>query len=637
MSSPSLRAAARAFLQRFPPFAQMEGPHLDAFAAMLKLAYFPHGERLCGPDDGVPQALYIIKSGLVEGRRQMQLTPGEVFPVGALSARRPVVNTYSAVGDVFCWSMRPEDFDQMRALSPVFADFCTRRMAALIDLAREAYQAEFARLNAQRTLAGVPLSQVMRSPVVTVPLHQSLADALGLMHERHVGSVVIVDEAGAPAGILTEKDLLARVLLPRLPLETPISQVMTRSMLCLPPETPAGQALLQMAALSQRHIPIVAQGRLLGLVTERDLFSLQGRGVSAINQAIQRAGRLEEFQAVARDIQAWSRVLVGQGLAAGLITGLVSRLNDRLTQRIILHSAQAQGVALDHWCWLALGSEGREEQTIATDQDNALLIEDGFEALKPRLLEMAAQVNETLAACGYPLCKGQMMAREPELCLSRQQWRERFRRWIDSGSPQALLLAKTCFDFRPLFGRADLCETLRQEVVAQAAGQPRFLKQMSDSALMFSPPATWTGGLFNSLLGPEPERIDLKLKGTACFVDAARVLALAHGLLQTGTVARFEALAQGGHADAADCRNWIDAFLFIQQQRLRVQHRALAQAEPESRVGLAWPALSLPAQMSEGNPNEIQVSELSDLERRILKEAFRQARKLQQRLALDYP
>ncbi|MCL4184204.1 MAG: nucleotidyltransferase, partial [Burkholderiaceae bacterium] len=279
--------------------------------------------------------------------------------------------------------------------------------------------------------------------------------------------------------------------------------------------------------------------------------------------------------------------------------------------------ATRRAIVLEHVCWLAMGSEGREEQTIATDQDNGLIIDDDCTLDRQALLDFAREVNEGLDACGYPLCKGGIMAGNPKWCLPLSQWQALFDGWIDRGDPQSLLNANIFFDFRPLAGDSSLAGALRERITRRAAATPRFLKQMSDNALRNGPPVSWTGGLLETLFTREETRIDLKLNGTAPFVDGARVLALAGGVRETGTAERLQALAAAGRLLPDEVRGWVDAFQFLQGLRLRVQHRL--------------------AQASTDDPNTLDVRELSEIDRRILKDAFRQARKLQQRMALDYP
>ena len=209
------------------------------------------------------------------------------------------------------------------------------------------------------------------------------------------------------------------------------------------------------------------------------------------------------------------------------------------------------------------------------------------------------------------------MAGNPKWCLTLSQWKALFEGWIERGDPQSLLNANIFFDFRALAGDPSLALALRDHVAPLAAAVPRFLKQMSDNALRNGPPQSWASGVFETLFGREAVTVDLKMNGTVPFVDAARLLALANDIRATGTVQRFEALAEAAVALPREVRNWIDSFQFLQSLRLRAQH--------SDQAG------------QEGNPNVLDTRTLSTLDRRILKEAFREARLLQQRLALDYP
>ena len=223
-----------------------------------------------------------------------------------------------------------------------------------------------------------------------------------------------------------------------------------------------------------------------------------------------------------------------------------------------------------------------------------------------------------LAQAGFQLCKGDIMARNPQWCTDTDGWATLFADWIERGDPQALLHASIFFDFRGIFGNRALATALREDVVARAQRTPRFLKQMSDNALRNRPPAS---GMLEALLGDAASApVDLKLNGTVPFVDAARIWALAAGVQETGTAERFKRLVEVGRLAAGDVAAWIDAFEFLQLMRLNAQHRRSERGGP-----------------GDGNPNRVDPRELSALDRRILREALRQARKVQQRLELDYP
>jgi CBS domain-containing protein len=204
------------------------------------------------------------------------------------------------------------------------------------------------------------------------------------------------------------------------------------------------------------------------------------------------------------------------------------------------------------------------------------------------------------------------MASNPKWCLSLEEWQDTFADWIHRGDPDSLLNGSIFFDFRALWGREGLAGELRRWLVGEAAGNQRFLHQMAVNALGNRPPL----GVVRDFVVGEAHTLDLKLNGITPFVDAARIYALAGGVTQTSTAQRLRAAAGKLKLPPAEAEAWIDAFYFIQLLRLRRQHEDSAQGREMD--------------------NFLDPDQLNDLDRRILKEAFRQARKLQTRLALDY-
>ena len=255
---------------------------------------------------------------------------------------------------------------------------------------------------------------------------------------------------------------------------------------------------------------------------------------------------------------------------------------------------------------------------LATDQDNALVFsaEGDVQAARGALLEFANEVNLGLQACGFPLCEGGIMARNPRWCLTLEEWRRTFGDWIRNNNPEALLNAAIFFDFRPIAGEAGLAGALRESVLAQTRGNPAFGRAMVHNAARARPPLGLLDGFVADERGEFPGTIDLKAFGSRPFVDAARVLSLAHALPPTGTAARLRAAAIAGALPRDEADACVAAFHFIQDLRLRRQH--LAERVPK------------------GAENRIDPEDLNAVDRRILKAAFRQAALLQERLRLDF-
>ncbi len=621
-ASTTLLSHLRLGLAQAVPFAQMAPAHVEQFISGASEVYFAPGEVVLEPASGPVGALLCIRQGSVTGRHgmadmagQFEYVAGDLFPVGAVVGSRAVTATYTANEDTFCLALPLQRVHQLAAVSPPFADYLNHRVMQYLELSRKAVQASWASQTLAEHSLEARLSSLARKELLACTPDTPLGSALVQMHERHVGSVIVVDAAQAPVGILTRNDILGRVALPQRALDTPIAQVMSAPIHSLDSEHTLQDAALVMSRHGIRHLPVTEQGRVVNVVSERDLFALQRLSLRHVSTQIRAARDASTLQHLAGQIRRFAANLLGQGVQARQLTELISHLNDLLTARLLELTAARRGLDLTKACWLAFGSEGRGEQTVATDQDNGLVFaSDDAPRDRPRWLALAQEVNDALAACGYPLCKGLVMAGNPECCLTGDEWQQRIEHWLEHGAPEDLLKASIYFDLRALAGNAELAAPLRSLLQKAPARLPRFLKQLADNALRHRPPLNWRGALETQDHQGRP-MLDLKLQGTAIFVDAARLYALAHGLPALGTRARLEAAAPLMRVSPQEGQAWVTAFEFLQMQRLQLQVSDTAVAD---------------------NPNLIDVSTLNDIDRRMLKETMRIARRLQQRMQLDY-
>ncbi|MES2976815.1 MAG: DUF294 nucleotidyltransferase-like domain-containing protein [Pseudomonadota bacterium] len=458
-----------------------------------------------------------------------------------------------------------------------------------------------------------PLRELItRTPVACSP-ETPLSDALRQMQEQGVGSMLVVDHEQRPVGIFTEHDLLERVVLAELAISAPIASVMTSPVHVLPCDRTALDAALFMSQYTIRHVPVAdGAGRSIGMLSERDLFALQRLSLTHISATLRSAADQPALVQGARDIRQLAASLLAQGVQSRQLTALISHLNDLLTLRLLEIEAVRHGIELSGLAWIALGSEGRSEQTVSTDQDNGLVLaDDTDDQTRAAILRFAHEVNLGLDLCGYPLCRGGIMAGLPACTLTLSQWQARFEHWIEHGAPKDLLDASIFFDFRTLAGDAALVRKLRDDITQRAKDAPRFIRQLAVNALAHGVPLSWAG----KIVAGGDGTIDLKLQGTAVFVDAARVYSLAHGVEATSTRERLLAVGPLLGVAPAEHEAWVSAFEFLQMLRLRVQ-------------------LSL--QTASDRPNHLRIDTLNEIERRLLRECLRVARSLQQRLALDY-
>lgn len=335
---------------------------------------------------------------------------------------------------------------------------------------------------------------------------------------------------------------------------------------------------------------------------------------AALGAAIDAASGPAALAVLARQARALAIETVEAGMGAEMVTRALSLHNDRIVQRILGWAASRCRMPAADWCWLGLGSEGRLEQTLSTDQDNGLIFaaSDAREAhsLRQHFLPFARTVNDALAECGFPLCAGEVMACNPKWCLSLAEWRDCFGSWIRTPEPEALLNASIFFDLRPIAGALGLAASLREHLTKLACGNEIFLRMMAGNALRVAPPL---GRIKDFVTDAETgDRLDLKKSGARLFVDVARVLSLAEGVAAAGTLERLRGVAASGSLrddEAAAARH---AFIALQNIRLNVQRTT-----PDG-------------------DNRIVPDRLNEFDRRVLLAALRQARTLQTHLKIRF-
>jgi CBS domain-containing protein len=622
-----LVGASTDFLRNFSPFNRMEPEALAFVAERAVLAFHPRGSDILTTEMGVPRHFYIVQRGKVQARQtgatavteyaSLSLGAGECFPIGAISAQRPSTNAYVAVEDSFCFQITDEEFLQLMQMSPVFHLFCTQYIASLLNQSRQQLQTTFSQRAAEQQTMTTPLGQLIKREPVCVGPYTPTRAALEQMNAEHIGCMVVVDDEKHPVGVLTQSDLLPRVILAGFDLERPIGELMTANPHQLAATASAYDAALEMATHGVRHLLVVdAEGRIKGVVSERDLFSLQRISLRQIRAGIENAADVGALKRASKDIRQLALNLIAQGIGAEQLTQFISALNDALTRRVIQLALERHDLVGIDFGWMSFGSEGRHEQTLSTDQDNGIIWRcpemEAAEPIRQRLIAFARDVNAGLAECGFPLCKGNIMASNPELCLTLDEWRSRFGSWIREPVPEALLNASIFFDFRVLYGNERLGDQLRAWLNKIVKGNSAFLRMMAGNALQVAPPL----GRLRDFVVEDDGAIDLKKSGARLFVDVARILALRTGVDSSSTAQRLRQASVKMGVAADEVAAIIDGFHFVQLLRLRAQH---LESEHDGQTD-----------------NRVDPDSLNELDRRILKESFRQARKLQLRLKLDY-
>lgn len=476
-------------------------------------------------------------------------------------------------------------------------------------------------------------SLIRKSPLVCLP-STPLEQVFTAMEREKAGSMLVAESDGSIQGILTRYDLIKRILLPKLPLSTPVSEVMSTGVKTIDADMGVLEAMLMMARHKVRHLPVLHNGFLVGLVSERDLFNFQRSSLRILSVAIDQAERLSDLKVCSDDVMSLARRLLAQGVSATSIARLVSHLNDALTRRVIALVVRDLGPSLGElppWCWMALGSEGREEQTVATDQDNAIIFQGDAQTYRETFLKLAKGINNGLADIGFPLCKGGVMAMNEKWCKSVDEWRELLSSWFASPTPQALLDANIFLDFRGLSGEVRLAEELRAWVFAQVSEHRLFLRSLAQDAIRDEVGKLTRNGVAISMARAlrkrgtaapwlAPSTFEMKRDGTAPVVYFVRVLALAHGIADTSTDARLHGLVAREGMSESESQQMRDAFNVLQRYRLRAQLDA-APAQPSAEAA---------------SPNVLALDALSTHEHESLSLALSALAPLRARIEMDF-
>lgn len=617
------------FLQKFPPFNQMDTAHLAFLVEHCQLRFYAEGDSIIKPSDGPVEHFYIVKQGRVHGERPhsarrgtettFEITAGECFPLAALIGERATRTEHLAAEDTFCLLLSKLAFVKLFAVSNPLRDFALRGVSSLLDQVNQQVQLRAVEtLGAQYSLDTRLGELAMRQPIGCAP-DTPLRDAVRMMHEQHVGSIVVLDPADKPLGIFTLRDL-RRVVADGVDLAQPIDNLMTRNPFHLAPDASAFDAAIAMTERHIAHVCLVEHEKLCGVISERDLFSLQRVDLVHLARTIRHAGKVETLAGLRSDIRLLVDRMLAHGASSTQITHIVTLLNDHTVCRVIELTLEDMGDPGIPFTWLCFGSEGRREQTLHTDQDNGILFEaenaSEAAATRERLLPIAREINQRLAQCGFTLCKGNIMAGNPELCLSREEWSRRFAGFVLEATPENLLGSTIYFDLRAIWGPDEGCEQLREELLGRIANNSLFQRMMAENALRHRPPVGRFRDFVVARTGADKDTLDLKVQGLTPFVDGARLLALANGISAVGTLERLRALITKGVIEALDGAAYEEAYHFIQQTRMQ-QHQLQARDE-------------LPYS------NRVDPDHLNHLDRRILRESFRQAQRLQSSLAMRY-
>lgn len=611
-----------AFLRAYPPFDRLPPAAVELAAANAQIEYFAAAQEILARGGPPAQFLYIVRKGRVDlsGDDHGQevtldtLGPGEAFGHPSLIRGRPPIVTVRAHSETLAYLIPAPIFERLRADYPAFASFFAASALDRLDFALKTRHA-----NAAPALFQTHLRDLVRREIVAAGPDASVREAAILMRHRGVSSLLVglppFDALAAP-GIITDRDLRNRVLAAGLPDSAPLRAVMSANAVTLPADSLVFEALLLMLERGIHHLPVTEGGRVVGMVTHTDIVREESNSPLLLPRQIERAHTLDDLRHCADKVAATVGALMAQGARVSDIGRVVALANDALFRRV-LHDAEAElGGPPAPYAWLVLGSGGRLEQTLRTDQDSALAYADEHPPEAPAYFAAFAElVVARLEACGYPRCPGGILATNPRWCMPISGWRDTFARWIETPDEENLLRSAIFFDFRQIHGELDAAAALRP-VIARARGNRIFLARLARAALRNPAPLTFFQQVAVARRGERKDLLDLKERGTALVVDLARLFALEAGCSETSTVARLRSSWQDSGLGEVEAEALSGAFELLSLLRLRRQRELLTAGEEPS--------------------NLVPFHSLGAREQRELKESLQAVARVQRALASEY-
>ena len=586
------------FLESVHPYDTLPRDELVRVTNSFSRREFSAGEEVYHAGEPL-KGLYLVKRGSVEvlepsGGLVSLLGPRNSFGERGLMRDGLAVTTARVTEDAVLLLLPTAEFKRLIAGFPAFERFFNRGRSA------EARNTDLTTLKVGDLMARRP---------VTVGARDTVRSAAQKMRDAHVSSLGVVDD-GRFVGIVTTRDMTNKVLASGMDPATPVDEVMTADPITLSPDSLGSDILHIMLERRIGHLPVVDEGRLVGMVTQTDITRFQAVSSALLVRDAATAETVEEMAAVTARIPKLLVQLVGGNNAHEVVTRLITDIADTVTRRLLALAEARLGPAPVPYLWLACGSQGRQEQTGVSDQDNCLMIDDSATDDDMRYFaEMARIVSDGLDACGYVYCPGDMMATNPQWCQRVSVWREYFQKWVNKPDPMAQMLASVMFDLRPIGGATSLFKDLQAETLELASKNSIFVAHMIANSLKHTPPLGLLRGFATIRSGEHKNHIDMKHNGVVPVTDLGRVYALIGQLEVANTRARLAGAEDAGVISTSGARDLIEAYDLIAQTRLENQARLVRSGRKPD--------------------NFLAPSDLSDFERSHLRDAFVVVRTMQ--------
>ncbi|KKO44241.1 signal transduction protein [Arsukibacterium ikkense] len=569
-------AEVTTFLAGTTPFEQLSSQELARLAGHISVYYCQRGETV----QLNTERLMIIRTGIFALYSDQQtlltkLEEGDFYGYQLLLTGLTDNDNLVCEEDGLLYWLTAEGFHQLRYQYKNIDIFFQRLFG------RRLHQYKAQQNNSRFTLK---ISDIVHAHKIAISGDQSVQQAASLMTEKRVSSL-LVEQDEQLIGIITDRDLRSRVLAANLAAQTPVQQVMTPKPYTIDKHAYLFEAVQLMSRHNIHHLPVLDKQQSYSMITATDIIrSQQDHPVYLIGE-IHRQTSIDGLEHCASQISGLALTLGKQQVPAHEAGHIITTITDALTQRLIKLAQIQLGPAPCVFSWLAFGSQGRMDQSLNADQDNALLLEkEPVGEIADYFAALAEFVCQGLARCGIILCPGNIMASNSALRLSLKGWSGQFARWVNSPTPEALLKSSIFFDLRVIEGSKGLFNALQQDILAKTHENALFLYHLAQTTLQRTAPLSFLRNFILEHDGKQKKGLDLKKRGISLITDIVRVYALSAGISEVNTRQRLVQLAAKGVMDSKDTQNLSDAFDVLAQLRWDKHQHDLLQGRDVSNL-----------------------------------------------------
>ena len=452
-------------------------------------------------------------------------------------------------------------------------------------------------------LANSVLSMSRASDAYLIDKKTSIKQVAKLMTENTTTSVIVTNEDKL-CGIVTDRAFCTKVVAMEVDISSPISKIMTNNPLSIAHYKSGVEAMLLMANAHIRHLPIVKNKKVVGMITAADLLRKQSHNVVFLINEILVSNTMDELEKISKQVPLLLQHSYESNMDEHGITYSMSSIGRSINQQLLKQAEELLGQPPIEYAWVVAGSLARSEQIAHSDQDNLLILADDYqeELHGEYFVKLAQYVSGGLNACGYVYCPGDVMATNKKWRQSLSVWKSYFKQWITSPEPKALMYASIFFDLKCIYGEAQLLDNLLTDVFNMTMRNTIFQSHMAANALHYTPPLGFFRNFMLDKNGANEKSLDLKKKGVVPIVDVARVYALSHGIRSINTQDRLRELSDVGGMSSSGTNDLIEAYKFINSVRIKHQRRQIKSGKSVD--------------------NFVLTQEISSLDKKHLKDAF---------------